>query len=381
MKMASARKIERVLDLLTKAPRSEIESLRVGASAHARSMRRIIGTKNVVAVGISEKITQRKPTGKLALTFYVERKVPRKKLRADLLIPPTVPEALSGPEAIPTDVVVLGKIRPEVNANRNPVQPGHSIGHAAITAGTLGAIVTRRNTIHILSNSHVLALSGTAKRGDPILYPGDADGGAMPEDLVAKLSGFKKFVTGGDFVNRVDCAIAKPTAARLADLVSEIKGLGVPKGTIKPKRGMKVVKVGRTTGKTSGEIRDVNFRFVLEYDEVGEVGFMDQVLCTRYTRPGDSGSLVLDQATGRAVGLHFAGASGGSVFNPIEDVLTALRIKLVTRPMGGPQVEEPAKKASKKAARKSYAKKVYKKTIAKKPPLKRSVRKRAAKKK
>ena len=351
--MASESRIERVLDLLTKAPKSAFESLAPGAGTHAGSMRRIVDSKNVVALGISEKITKRKATGKLALTFYVEKKIPLKKLKADAMIPPTVPEALSGPEAIPTDVIVLGKLRPEVNARRNPVEPGNSIGHVDITAGTLGAVVARGNTLYILSNSHVLALSGKAKKGDSIIYPGDADGGVMPDDLVAKLAGFKKFITGGDFVNHVDCAIAKPTAARLADLVSEIKGLGVPKGTIKPKRGMKVVKVGRTTGKTTGEIRDVNFRFVLDYGKVGEVGFIDQVLCTRYTAGGDSGSLVIDQETGRAVGLHFAGASGGSVFN---DVLKALDVKLVTKSLA-----KPAKKSAKKSTKKPSAKKAAKK--------------------
>ncbi len=349
--MASEKSIERVLDLLTKAPPARIESLRAGARAPAASMRRIIDTKNIVAVGISEKISKRKRTGKLALTFYVQRKVSLKKLRADQVVPSTVPQALGGPESIPTDVIVLGKIRPEVNAIRNPVQPGHSIGHVDITAGTLGAIVTRGGAIHILSNSHVLALSGMAKKGDAIVYPGKIDKGAMPKDFVAKLSGFKKFVTGGDFVNRVDCAIAQPTADRLADLVSEIKGVGIPKGTIKPERGMKVVKVGRTTGKTTGEVRDVHFRFVLDYEgEVGEVGFLDQVLCTRYTDDGDSGSLVIDKKTGRAVGLHFAGANGGSVFNPIDEVLKALGVTLVTKSIGGPQTKKPAKKSGAKGA-------------------------------
>ena len=334
--MASEVAIRRVLDLLTKAPKSQLEALGA-ARDHARSMRRIVDGKNVVAVGMSEKISKKKPTGKLALTFYVRRKISLKKLKADLAVPPTVPEALSGPEAIPTDVIVLGELRPEVNKARKPFQPGNSIGHVNISAGTLGAVVTKGTTRHLLSNSHVLAVSGTAKTGDDVIYPGDADGGRMPDDLVAQLSGVKKFVTGGSFVNRADCAIAKPTAARLPDLVPDIKGLGVPRGTIKPRRGMTVVKVGRTTGKTTGQIRDVNFRFVLDYEEVGQVGFLDQVLCTRYTKPGDSGSLVLDKATGKAVGLHFAGASGGSVFSPIDDVLTALGVKLVTRAGGGPQ--------------------------------------------
>lgn len=347
--MASETAIKRVLDLLTIASQPKIEALGLEAVDHAKSMRKIVGTKNVVAVGISEKIKKGKSTGKLALTFYVEKKVPLSKLKASMAVPPTVPEALSGEEAIPTDVVVIGKLMPEENITRHPVQPGNSIGHVDSSAGTLGAIVTKGTALHILSNSHVLALSGTAKNGDAITFPGPFDKGKMPDDLVAKLSGFKKFVTGGDFVNRADCAIAKPTASRLPDVVSQIKGLTVPKGTIKPRRGMKVVKVGRTTGKTKGEIRDVNFRFILPYDEVGDVGFIDQVLCTRYTKPGDSGSLVLDEATGRAVGLHFAGANGGSVFNPIDDVLKALDVKLVTKAIGQPQAK-PKKKAAKTAA-------------------------------
>jgi hypothetical protein len=253
---------------------------------------------------------------------------------------------LTGPEAIPTDVVVLGKIHPQINAIKNPLQPGNSIGHVDASAGTLGAVVTKNGSFHILSNSHVLALCGSAKKGDAIIYPGIADGGTKQDDVVAKLSGFKKFVLSSDYVNRVDCAIAKPTAARLADLVSEIKGLSFPKGTIKPARGMKVMKVGRTTGKTTGEVRDVHFRFTLDFEgEIGEVGFIDQVLCTRYTSDGDSGSLVIDKATGRAVGLHFAGADGGSVFNPIDDVLKALGVKLVTKSM---KATKGKKKASKK---------------------------------
>lgn len=339
--MATEKSIERVLSLLTDAPKAEMEALDSGAGAHAKSMRRILGNDNVVAVGISEKISNEKSTGKLALTFYVEKKIPLKKLNADLAIPPTVAESLGGPEAIPTDVIVLGKIVPEKNPNvtRKKVQPGYSIGHVDISAGTLGAIVKKGGNLCILSNSHVLAVSGTAKNGDAILYPGKADGGKKTVDLVGKLVGFKKFVTGGDFVNHVDCAIASVTPERLPDLVSQIKGLSIPTGTIKPKRGMKVVKVGRTTDKTTGEIRDVHFRFVLDYKQpgVGGVGFVDQVLCTRYTLPGDSGSLVLDKETGKAVGLHFAGANGGSVFNPIDEVLEALDITLVTKALSQSQ--------------------------------------------
>lgn len=357
--MATEKNIERVLNLLTTAAPPRAESVALMATAgmprgarahHTLAMRRIVRTKNIVAVGISEKISGGKPVGKLALTFYVERKVPIEELRDEIAVPATVPDPLSGPEAIPTDVKVIGKIRPQLNVTRRHFQPGNSIGHVEATAGTLGAVVTKGEAFHILSNSHVLALGGLARKGDSIVYPGTADGGAMSADLVATLTGFKKFAMGAGYLNRVDCAIAKPTAERLGDLMAEIKGLGLPSGIIKPVRGMKVTKVGRTTGKTTGVIQDVHFRFTLDYEgDIGEVGFLDQVLCTRYTDDGDSGSLVIDQATGRAVGLHFAGANGGSVFSPIDEVLKALGVKLVTKSISTPKVKP---KSSKKAPKK-----------------------------
>lgn len=326
------RHIKRVLDLLTVTPAGKIDSLARDARKSAHRLRKIIASENLLAVGLSEKIEGKdRRTGKLSLTFYVEHKVPLNELKPSMLVPPSVPECLCGEEQILTDVKVIGKLRPEINAKRNPFQPGNSIGHIKATAGTFGAVVMRDEELFILSNSHVLALGGLAKKGDAIVYPGKADGGIMDQDHAGTLSGFKKFVDGAGFLNRVDCAIAKPTPARLAKLVSQIKGLGLPTGTTEPVRGMKVTKVGRTSGKTTGEVQDVHFRFRLDYGgDVGEIGFRDQVLCTRYTEDGDSGSIVIDKATSRAVGLHFAGAEGGSVFNPIDQVLKALRVKLVT---------------------------------------------------
>ena len=62
---------------------------------------------------------------------------------------------------------------------------------------------------------------------------------------------------------------------------------------------------------------------------------------TRYSVPatqngGNWGSLVLDRKTKKAVGLHFAGfpdkkGEMGSVFNPIDQVLEALGVALVTK--------------------------------------------------
>jgi hypothetical protein len=236
---------------------------------------------------------------------------------------------------VPTDVVQLGRPVPEANVERTPIEPGFSIGHVDITAGTLGALLGPASAPRILSNSHVLANSGLGQIGDSIIYPGDADGGVAPADTIARLTQVQPFIVGGEFVNTMDAATATVDAGSRKKLRTRIPGLGViPGPTAVPQRRMKVTKVGRTSGQTSGEITDIHFRFVLPYDGVGSVGYLDQVLCTRYTQPGDSGALVLEVGTNRAVGLHFAGASGGSVFSPIRPILRTFHARLLRRALG-----------------------------------------------
>jgi hypothetical protein len=294
---------------------------------HVNRVRTVFEDPNIVAVGISEKITDGGKTGELSLCFYVEKKIARSKLREGRLVPPV----MSAPNgaAVFTDVKPIGRVRPEVKKKVSPIQSGFSVAHVDVGAGTVGAIVKKGKTLYILSNSHVLANSGLGKVKDQVMYPGSRDGGTLPRHLAGTLAKFIAFKVGGRFVNHVDCAICEIDSSRLGDLDLSIFGVtGLPK-TIAAKRGMKVMKRGRTTGETEGEVEDVNFRVVVDYDGVGEVGFLEQVLCSRYSKPGDSGAIVVDKKSRAIVGLHFAGASGGSVFNPIADVITALRFKFV----------------------------------------------------
>lgn len=318
------------LDLVT-APRVSAAVVGAAEGAEARHVKRVRGVfqdPNIVGVGISEKTTGRGvKTGELSVCFYVEKKIPPSKMGAGKL----VPSVMSAPNgtAVFTDVKAIGRVRPEANKKVSPVQSGFSVGHVDASAGTIGAIVKKGTKLYILSNSHVLAEAGLGKIKDKVLYPGPADGGKLSKHLVGTLAKFIKFKAGGKFLNHVDCALCEIDAARLGDLDLSIFGVkGLPK-TVKAKRDMVVMKRGRTTGETEGVVDDVNFRVVIDYDGVGEVGFLEQVLCSRYSKPGDSGSIVVDKASRSIVGLHFAGASGGSVFNPIADVIKALRFTFV----------------------------------------------------
>jgi hypothetical protein len=288
---------------------------------------------NIQGFGIAERITQGQKLKDVALKVYVERKLPAGKLDSP------VPKQVMLPgmsEPVDTDVQEIGKVVLEANTSRHrPAMPGCGLGHFEVTAGTFGCLVRKKGKpeLYILSNSHVLANSGTGKAGDVILQSAMFDGGVQPADVLCQLTEWVPFKFGDNtYDNLVDAAIAQ---VKPADVTSKVNLIGVPPkgvGTV-VRRGMKVKKVGRTTDLTSGEITDVDFRTSLPYPMPGggegNVGMRDQVLCTRFTAGGDSGAAVFN-TNNQIVGLHFAGTPSTSIFNRITNVLDALGLEVVT---------------------------------------------------
>lgn len=323
------------LEVLTATPRSQAmasEDFRAESASVGVQAREWTHGSGVEGLGIGEKLSAGQPTGALALRIYVERKLPTRRLTNP------VPAAVAIPAVgeLPTDVIELGHIEPQSFRERaRPAMPGCGLGHVTATVGTFGCLVKRHDddALYILSNSHVLADVGFAQSGDTVIQPGSLDGGAERADALAKLTEFVPFAFDDvGFDNQVDAAIAK--VRRRDWVVTEIRELGMtPAGVGRViRRGMQVKKVGRTTGFTTGVVQDVHFRTALTYPRPNgartqRVGFKDQVLCTRYSDSGDSGAVVLNSSN-RVVGLHFAGAAAGSVFNRIHHVLRLLRVEL-----------------------------------------------------
>jgi hypothetical protein len=240
--------------------------------------------------------------------------------------------ALAGVPIVPTALTVgeTGRAR--------PLRPGISIAHVAVTAGTLGAFVTRPDGVaHVLSNYHVLAGSPSAQLGDAVLQPGPADGGQDPQDRVGSLAAVVPLEPGRPAT--VDAALAS-----LEDVdFDAIYPAGMLTGTAAVEGEEAVQKVGRTTGVTDGRVSAIELDgLVISYGEgLGELRFDDQIEVEStgdgpFSQGGDSGSLVYLVDGVRAVGLLFAGSeTGGSngtgltYLNPIETVLTALGATLV----------------------------------------------------
>ncbi len=285
--------------------------------------------------------------GQMTDTLSIRIHVARKKLNFELNEIELFPKELQG---IPVDVIEASYAaqtsngsKPEMavegRGRRFDVIPlGVSVGSRFATAGTLGAKVIDRATgaEMILSNWHVLAGRKNVKPGLPILQPGWIDGGTRVENTIAELS---RWVLGP-----YDAAVARVNGARKVKNET-VEGRPINKVTV-PKLGMKVWKSGRSTGLTEGFVDGVRMTAPILYPGVG-TRFLDGVFRI-IPRPGsirdemsiggDSGSVWVDEESGAAIGLHFAGETGDSpehaLAHDINLILDHLKVKIASRASG-----------------------------------------------
>jgi hypothetical protein len=307
---------------------------------------------NVVGVATGVKWSNGRPTGEPALLVLVTHKVAPEQLSAADIVPSSI-------EGMQTDVLEVGfpvaggdqqlEVGVQTLARRiRPAEGGYSVGHFAITAGTIATSVydilpggTTTPPAHgvgvppryyILSNNHVLANSNAARLGDPILQPGPFDGGLDPSDRIATLSRFVPITFDPPTPralhnNLVDAAIA---AAEFHDIDREIYWVGYVRGW-RPKAnvavGTVVQKTGRTTNYTLGRIMAINATVDVGYGGGRVARFRDQIITSNISAGGDSGSLVTT-VDNVAVGLLFAGSATVTILNQIENVRSLLRVEV-----------------------------------------------------
>ena len=335
----------------------------------------LMSRSNVVATGVGFKVVNGQETNDLSIICSVVEKKPVSALSAAEIIPAQV-------QGVPTDIVETGVITAfqDPKDRLRPSPSGVSLGHFAITAGTLGCLVRKNGEWYILSNNHVIANSNDASIGDAILQPGPTDGGRNSADRIATLAEFIPInfpgggsgggTGGGDggggdggggggggggcrffgnssgdnnngpggwtaseapavqvqaVDNLVDAAIARPTDQQIVK--NEILNIGTIQGSAPGQLGMGVKKMGRTTGLTTGTIQQIDVTVSVSYGSAGVATFTDQLMAGAMSQGGDSGSAVLDN-NNRIVGLLFAGSTTTTIINRIENVFSALGVSL-----------------------------------------------------
>lgn len=230
-----------------------------------------------------------------------------------------------------------------------PLSIGVSISHegrASISAaGTLGCFVRKKQNssdLFFLSNNHVLALKNKAQINDSIIQPAEKDGGVLPEDSIASLQDFISLKHKDS--NTVDAAIAKIENADVSDPsklqislkklnISRLKGVYNSANIEEIEDQLRVIKIGRTTGITWGEITAFELERVIPYEPhlicpfqelIAIKGLEEQPFSDR----GDSGSLIFDEQ-GYGLALLCAGTPSGMTYaNPIHHVLNFLDVEL-----------------------------------------------------
>ena len=359
-----------------------MDLLRQTLEAQRLAQADLLRRRGVVGVAVGFKNYKEEVTDQLALAVLVQQKKPIEALSADDIVPSDV-------NGTRTDVVEVGRLEALLNPRdrfRPNIPAGVSIGHYKVTAGTLGAIVFDKNTGEplILSNNHVLANSNDAEIGDVVLQPGPTDHGLRPDDVVAKLHRFEMlrfynetgsgpspptsspplFPPGGCdivelwatlgnafgrisgsskrltsvpratphtestpiYANRVDAALARPDNPMLFQ--QAIAEIGRPNGTKLAQLGMKVRKQGRTTGYTEGAVTLMNATVDVSYGEDKQARFVGQVITTPMSQGGDSGALIVERDSLKAVGLLFAGSRRATIFTPMQTILDVMEVDL-----------------------------------------------------
>jgi hypothetical protein len=299
--------------------------VRLAIKAQDRHAEALMRTRGVVGTAVG-----RLPNGRVGIRVFVASSDTR-----------GIPRVVDG---IPVAAEVTGLFvaLSDPTTRQRPAPLGFSVGHPAITAGTLGArVVNSVGVVHILSNNHVLANGNNAAVGDAILQPGTFDGGTSA-DRIGALAAFRPIVFTSTASNTMDAAIAQVDGNDVGFGTPSDDGYGAPgtalfgdanaDGVFDDKNallGLPVQKYGRTTKLTKGQITGINATLSICYEVVfifctKSARFVDQIIIEPggFSGGGDSGSLIVtDDGNRSPVALLFAGSSTQTIANRLDLVL------------------------------------------------------------
>jgi hypothetical protein len=305
------------------------------------SMVNSFGSSNSSSPGVGIGVSQN-DIGKYRLVFHLAGEDDKKILDAfsqklDMEEPPgirIIGRAFSLPSD--SDMQLVTSIRDR------PLRVGSHVSPRGILGGTLGCFVRKishPSKLFILSCTHVLSSFNNGQVGDIIVQPGGSD---LADDQVAELHEFIPLTSGSTSI-LLDAAIAevscKSTLNNISSLHSSIQLRGnYSSNELTSLLEKRVFKVGSVSNKTFGYVKEVNTSIDISYQDSPQSSsyrYQNSIVIEsdssdpKFSRPGDSGSLICDES-GYAVGLLIGGNRLGITYAlPIEPILERLEIKLV----------------------------------------------------
>jgi hypothetical protein len=278
-----------------------------------------VGLENIQGFFIGKKMSDGRPTGKLAIVVHVVKKVTAASaIDSATQIPPVIKE---GGQEFPTDVVSVGRniAYQGYRDFEEPALGGCSIGYpdGLGPTGTHGGLmVLDDGKLCLLSNNHVIAGVDSGEIDETkIKHPGLAD----PSPQMHNIGIYHRRVpldTSGR--NQVDAAAALTNRERAS---AEFHTFTLDPEPVDPYVGMNVKKEGRTTGLTEGQIMGLHGELPVQYQRADgsrvTAYFEEQIKIQGFNQVfsdhGDSGSLIVEMNSNRVVGLLFSGSEDKSV--------------------------------------------------------------------
>lgn len=208
---------------------------------------------------------------------------------------------------------------------------GAPVVNAAGRVFTLGGKVCDRQTgeAMVLSSWHVLA-SAWARGENVLIYHHPVASETNTNEGIAEFT--RSAISCG-----LDAATSRLHGSKLVR--NEQQGIGAVTGVVLPQLGMPVIKAGAGTGVTSGLITGILGYSMQRYANRKQL--IGPLVCIapenpeqEVSAPGDSGAWWLENATRRAVALHFAGsdAPNFALAFSMPEVLEALAVDIDTTP-------------------------------------------------
>ena len=297
--------------------------------AQETNQQQLLARANVVGVGTGLRVRNGQFTDEVCVQVFVERKFSPEALGAWDMVPSRVP-GYEGAN-VRTDVVEAPVPEALQDSTRyRPVPGGCSIGpEATVSAGTLGgwACDERDETTVLVSNNHVISNLDTLPALRRVVQPGRLDGGVLPGDVIGRLRRHQQVNTVAN-----PPTVPIPTSVVDAAIASIDTGIEIDHDVLAtgpaiyelraPALNMNVRKRGRTTQlTTNGRITTIGATFNCTYrnrTRISQIQNAFRITSTDgnpFGSPGDSGSLIFDQAAGRlngtlpVVGLLYAGGT------------------------------------------------------------------------
>ena len=294
----------------------------------------------VHGVGVGRRQVKGQLTDEVVIRVYVTKKRPAHELAPSELIPSAI-------KGVKTDVIEAAEgefIAEPGDFHHRPLASGLQIarysgvlGLGQKICGTIGCFVRKTDgqpeeldaDTLLLTNAHVLHpdLILDIALSDNNLYQNESILGANCIGVVDKN---KKYC---QFGYTVDAALALCDAG--VEASNYVWKVGKIKGIAKAINQEKVLKFGRTTGRTVGVVDDIDFSTTVKTRGKGE-RFFHQIRIVpakggRFADHGDSGSVILN-GNGELVGLLFMADTQRYEYaaaNHIHNVFEALGVTLI----------------------------------------------------